>query len=121
MRNRSCLAVTAVCLMLGTAASAQDVGFTTTWSKAGDLAGFESSSGQLVHVAEGGNPGGFLKTVKTSTILPKPYLRNNLGKLFGTGPGTISFDLKVLGDGSISGAGLLLSTGNLGFRYTISS
>ncbi|MBI1913898.1 MAG: LamG domain-containing protein [Planctomycetes bacterium] len=103
------------------AAQKQDVGHTTTWSKAGDLEGFESHSGTLVQVAEGGNPGGFLKTVKTTSFIPKPYLRNNLGKLFGTGPGTISFDLKALDDGSISAVSLFLSTGGEAFRYTIPS
>jgi len=113
----SFVTVTMACLFLGNAAAAQDIGFTTTWSKAGDLEGFERRSGELFHVDEGGNPLGFLKTVKTTTIVPKPYLRNNLGKIFGTGPGTISFDLKVSGDQSISGGQFFLSTGTQAFRY----
>ena len=98
--------------MAGNAVSAQDVGLTTTWSKTGNLEGFQSRTGQLVHVDEGGNPLGFLKSAKTTTIVSKPYRRNNLGNLFGTDPRTISFDVKALGDGSISSVGLFLSTGN---------
>src|SRR5437773_747168 len=79
-KNGSFLPALAACLLFGAAAPAQDAGFTTTWSKAGDLAGFESPQGKLVQVADGGNPSGFLKTVKTTSILPKPYLRTNLGK-----------------------------------------
>ncbi len=121
MRHHSFPVAMAACFLFGAFASAQEIGFTTTWSKADDLAGFESPNGKLVHVAQGGNPGGFLMTVKTTAILPKPYLRNNLGKLFGTGPGTLSFDLKALGDGSISSVGLFLSTGGYAFRYTLAS
>jgi hypothetical protein len=77
MRHGSFPVAVVIGVLLGTAAFAQDAGFTTTWSKAGDLAGFESPHGKLIHVADGGNPGGFLRTVKTTTILPKPYLRTS--------------------------------------------
>jgi len=111
------LTATVACLLLGNAVAAQEAGFTTTWSIAGDIEGFESRSGELLHADEGGNPLGFLKTQKTTTIVPKPYLRNHLGKLFGAGPGTISFDLKALGSRSVSGGRFFLSTGSQAFSY----
>jgi hypothetical protein len=117
LRNALLLTVTGACFLLANSVVAEEVGYTTTWSKAGDIEGFETRTGRLVHVDEGGHPLGFLKTEKTTTIVPKPYLRNNLGKLFGTGPGTISFDLKVLGDQSVSGGQVFLSTGTQAFRY----
>ena len=122
MRNGSLIVTAAAGLLLGAAAVAQEVGHTTTWSKADDLAGFEAlEGGKLVWVAEGGNPGGFVKTVKTDTLIPKPYLRNDLRRVFGTGAGTISFDLKALGDGSIPSCGLFLSTGTQAFSYNVTT
>lgn len=115
------LGVVTGCLNLDAMAQADDFGFITTWSKAGDLAGFECRDGQVVQVAEGGNPGGFLKAVKTATIVPKPYLRNDLGKLFGAAQGTISFDLKALGSERISSAAFFLSTGTQAFRCTVAA
>ena len=118
MKNRSLIVTAAAGLLLGAAAVAQEVGHTTTWSKADDLAGFEAlEGGKLVWVAEGGNPGGFVRTVKTGTVIPKPYLRSDLRRVFGTGAGSISFDLKALGDGSLPGGRLFLSTGGRAFSY----
>lgn len=111
---------TAFCLACRLA-SAQDAGHVTTWSKAGDVAGFEVRSGEIEQVSEDGHPGGFLRVTNTSTIVPKPYLRSHLGKVFGSKPGTISFDLRVMGDGHIASAGIFLSTGNQAFRFTVAA
>lgn len=112
----------AIFFLLSAHSFAQNLGHTTTWTREKDLAGFEpGEGGNLVWVALGGNSGGFIKTVKTGQVVPKPYLRNDLRRVFGTGAGTISFDLKVLGDNPIPGCNLFLSTGTQAFSYTVSA
>ena len=116
--NRGTMMIVVGCLLVGEPAMGQDVGHTTTWSKAEDLTGFETpEGGKLVWVAAGGNPGGFIKAVNTRTFLPKPYLRSDLGKVFGTGAGTFSFDLRALSVAAVSGGRLFLSTGSRAFVY----
>ena len=85
----------------GVGTAQHEVGFTTTWSRSGDLQGFREPDRTARPGGRWGESAQFLKAVKATIIVPKPYLRSNLGKLFGTGPGTISFDVKALGDGSI--------------------
>ena len=94
------------------------VGHTTTWTTPDDLAGFDAPEGtEIDWMAEAGNPGGFLQAVGATAFLPKPYIRNDMGAVFGTGPGTIAFDLRAFGDYSASGGSLTLSTGTQAFRY----
>ncbi len=123
MKNGTLFVAAAASLLLSVAGYAQGTwGYTTTWSKANDLAGFETPQGtRLTWVADGGNPGGYIKTSKTNVFYPKPYLRNDMGKVFGTGPGNIKFDVKALDDGAISDVQVFLSTGTQAFSYMVSS
>ncbi len=106
-------------------AQAADTGYTTTWSNAPSVEGFTNPSGELTNPGAGGNPGGFLQGTRTGSvnvnIRPTPYLREDLGKTFGAGPGTISFDLKALDSYQIPEIHLTLTDGANAFTYIIAT
>ena len=121
--KRIALVTVVTCLMFCVAIAAQKTGLTTTWSNPPSVEGFTNLQGALSNSGEGGNPGGFLKGTRKGGVnvsfCPAPYLRDNWGDLFGTGPGTISFDVKALDDYTIPYINFFFSDGGSTFRYMI--
>ena len=106
-------------------ALAAEPGFTTTWSDAPGVEGFENPVGPLSNPGKGGNPGGFLEATRSGGVnvqlRPIPYSQDDWGALFGTAPGTISFDVKALDDYTIPEIRFWLSDGGSSFRYIITT
>ncbi len=117
-------AVIAVALAAGVVQAA-DTGYTAAWSSAPSVEGFTNPSGEITNPGTGGNPGGFLRATRTGSVnvnvCPIPFLREDLGKTFGTGAGTISFDVKALDSYEIPEIHLALTDGSSSFTYIITT
>ncbi len=114
-----------LCLILSASAYSAELGATTTWSSPPSVENFTNPSGELSNPGTGGNPGGFLRGTRTGSpnvnFRPAGYLRDNWGRLFGTMPGVISFDVKALDSYQIPEVQFALTDGSSSFTYIITT